>query len=223
MWGVDAYERTARLIPALLVLVPFAVVLLDLWGPWHITAPVFLVLLLILSVPLSEWTRRRGRKKQPILWARWGGSPLATALSGPSEGWFEEFRHRAISQLRDKYPEVRPIGGEEENHELLAALAAAHAREVGSQGVFAENVSYGFARNTYAIRWVGFGVAVACIPVVEYSHNCLDLPRSIPSLVVASLAAAWWLFGATEKRVRDAGTRYATAVIRWLASEPTAE
>lgn len=223
MWGIDTYERTARLVPALVVFAPVGVVLWDIWGPWNVSVPVFLVVLLVLSVPLAEWTRRRGRKKQPTLWAKWGGSPLATALAEPTEGWCEEFRQRSLSQLHDKYPEVRPIGNNEEDYELMASLAAARSRETESKGVFAENVSYGFARNAFAIRWVGFGVAIACALAVEVVSICLDRPRSVVALSVALLTAGWWLIGATEKRVRDAGNRYANAVIRWLASEPTSE
>lgn len=223
MWGLDAYERTARLIPALLVLAPSAAALWGLWGSWQISTPLLLILLLVLSVPLAEWTRKQGRKKQDSLWSNWGGSPLAIALRQPSAAHLEEFRHRALSRLNHLYAEETPTGGSED-YELIAALAASYAREGGSQTVFPENVSYGFARNSYGVRPVGIAIAGATLLLLvivflaDLSSNTAGL---IMALSVSASTLCWWLFGVNKGRVRDAGDRYATAVIRWLASEPT--
>ena len=224
MWGIDAYERTARLIPALLVLAPVTAVSWGLWGPWHISTPLLLISLLVLSVPFAEWARLRGRKKQRTLWAKCGGSPLATTLAKSTDGWSEEFRQRALSRLNRLYPDETPVGGDPEDYELVATLAAAYARETGSQTVFPENVSYGFARNSYGLRLLGIATASGCILLLAtavvtdlYSTNA----KLVAALAVSVAILSWWLFEVNEKKAHDAGDRYAQAVIRWLASEPT--
>lgn len=222
MLRFDNYELKARIVPGFLLLVSPSVTVISLYrNAWpSISLPIFLTIFLIVSVPLSRYVRQHGKSIQAELWQDWGGSPLAVSLADNPYGISEHLIRRALIRLSKLYPGETPCGGSPSQYETVARMAAAYSTESGSPVVTAENIAYGFARNTFGVRRTGISVSAVCAVVLGSYLFCSVQPVIWLALTVVLIMLLWWLFGVTEEKVRTAGIQYAKAVIRWLGSEP---
>jgi len=80
--GFDAYTFQARLRPALLVVMPFGLIIASLFPAKLLTEGVLLGLATTcgFTALLSELGRDAGKKKQDGLWKSWGGAPSTRML-----------------------------------------------------------------------------------------------------------------------------------------------
>ena len=200
------YTAVARLLPALFTVSPG---LLLLTPDLLLTEPARWI---GLSGALGGYTvialvvRRIGRWREPALLARWVEYPTTAALRLTNTDADPVARERRRAALEKLYGHPLPTAEEEateparstqrirDAERRLRAKAAANA---GTSPLLAtENRSYGFMRNTWALKPLGVILAVAACGVACY----LGVDRGwTPSLVVAAgwsamVTVAWLAF-----------------------------
>ena len=167
----DRYTVQARIMPALLTLLPLAVlVFASVPSEWRLNAG----LLAIIGTGggtafLSQVARDRGRAKQPQLWDMWGGPPT-TRLLRRSESPGHPSRDRWRSRLQRLTGDPLPTEEDErsdpdEDADARYAAAVGALREATRDRtrfplVAAENANYGFRRNLWGLKPWGASVAL---------------------------------------------------------------
>lgn len=235
----DRYERQARLVPALLALLPIVVMLLSLYKD-RLTAlgAIFSALLACGALfLLSDAARQLGKKREKALWRKWGGTPTTQVLRH-RDGTFDSVsKSRYHSTLGAALGMPFPTKAEEEANPELADELYSSANNLLRNAtrdtklfslLFKDNVSYGFRRNGYGLRWLGLSISAVSIVWVLIRHGMNTLllkvgeapnPEAIfsgeegMSLIVAGVMLVVWLTYFTESTVRDAAFSYAQKLI----------
>jgi hypothetical protein len=118
---LDPYSRQARLYPALIVILPVALLIVvwfpALWSTWG--ALVSLASCFGLVLLLSQIARDRGKRREAELYSAWGGKPPVALLRHPDRRIDDHTKARYRAFLKDQLPQlVLPTGQEERaNHE----------------------------------------------------------------------------------------------------------
>jgi len=155
----DAYTARARLLPALIVALPLGIATLA-WFPNGVLGWGAIWALIVWSggtVLLAEVGRDAGKRKEPALFASWGGTPTTRLL-----------RHRDAANrplLARRHDQLAALTGIPKPTAAREAAAPAAADQVYDawtrvlrdrtrdrkkyELVFAENCSYGFRRNLW--------------------------------------------------------------------------
>lgn len=225
MWNHDSYSLVARLSPAVLLLVPVMVTFGTLYAGSLVVLPlpVYLLCTSAISFPLARFVRTRGKTLQASLWSKWGGSPLATALAKPIGGISQTLHDRALSELRTLFPKETPVEGPISAYENVGTIIATHTTEIGARVIAKENLAYGFARNTLGVRQIGIFASATCMLTLTILQVCGNQLGIWISVAINGISLAWWIISVKEQRVREAGDRYAEAVVRWLAAQPSGQ
>ena len=236
---VDQYTFRARVQPALIVVLPLGFLCFALLPEYPFFVTAFFALLGAAggTAIVAQVGRDRGRKKQPDLWAGWGGSSTTRLL-----------RHRRIPGDIELAPRLRhqieewiscPLPTEQQEaddpkwadakyDEVTNALREA-TRDKDKFGlVFAENVNYGFRRNLWGLKLYGAPIAVVLF-LVSWTLLLLTIwgrpwpdpwwdvfisPDSVAVIRIAvSVAntafAAFWLFWVRPSWVKVVANAYA--------------
>lgn len=236
---LDPYERSARLAPAMIAMLPLLLmattvqifsksVTTQLLAVFGACGVIFL---------LSNIARMLGKAKESNLYESWGGVPTTQLLRHRDNQIDRITKQRYHSFLERKTKTVFPsIKKEQED--------PGHADEHYSAGVkwllgktrdkklfpllAKENISYGFHRNGYGMRWVGsLCVAIALgfwlnanklltidtEKLVTFPYHDLE-PVQLAILVIYLSLAALWAFYFTRSRVRQSGFAYADMLLR---------
>lgn len=219
MSDFDAYARQAQLKPGLLAMLPVSVVAvaLGLRDIPIVSAIAALVVAAGGSVLLAETVRKRGKKLEERLYAKWGGAPTTQLLrlTGDPQNRLQQERWRTalaenaqvpLPSLDDEAADPRSC---DERYEVMTAWARTQMTDVDL--VQHENRSYGFNRNMLGMKPIGLALSVLAVVVLAVAA-LVGEPTVLP--VLAGLAAcvglvACWTLWPTEDRVRDAGMRYA--------------
>ncbi len=167
----DKYTLIARLQPALVVMLPFGLLILA-WFPDGTSVTGTLWTLIVTTGGTSLITqlgRDPGRGKQASLWKRWGGAPTTALLrhGGSENPEVLKRRHRRLEELVGglKMPTPEEEAADPEDSDRLYGSAVAYLLEATRDRerfrlVHEENVNYGFRRNLWALR--PFGI-IGCI------------------------------------------------------------
>jgi hypothetical protein len=220
---IDAYSRTARLAPGLLLLLGPLVVAI---GAGLSERPAAVTLTsaggaMGLSLVLAEWVRRRGQRLQARLWAAWGGNPVVTALR---EDGLVARRRRNVLAAETGLPVNDPNHPDFEDAAANAVRRLISATRDVSQYplVFAENKAYGFARNLLAIRPVGLSISALAVcagialTVASTQLGTISTPGSAFGAAAAVGALALWKFYPSEERVWAAASDYRDRLLEAL-------
>lgn len=239
----DPYERKARAFPGLLMVLPILVAVASSWGTKNpITTGVVGLLVSCGTVfALGNLARDLGKEKQEKLVQDWGGMPTTWMLRHRDrtlEGGIKTVYHQLISQkLGLKMPTAL-----EELADPLAAddaygTAARMLRDLTRGKEYSlllkENISYGFRRNMYGARKLGWAIsvvgiligvvlsgAIATRPWDFDATKFLDLPVSSALTLGVSFAmfVAWFYFGPAA--VRRVGVAYSERLLEALRTIP---
>lgn len=232
MW-LDEYERHARLVPGLLVLVPVALVAVGIGFAEYPQLTAFAGVIVALGGPvvLASVVRDRGLALQSKLFASWGGPPTTQLLrlSGPDP---DRTRRRSLTE--DVTGISLPTAPEEADDPGLAdAQYEAAVRDLRNRTynrteyplVFAENKNYGFARNMRAMRpWgltmaalgmIAAGSVVAACTIAGSSGKGTVLGPLLATICCAVCLLGWYYIP-SEAWVRRAADRYAEQLISAL-------
>lgn len=219
----DAYSRTARLTPGLLLLLGPVGVAIGAGVPdWPgATALIAAAAAMGLPLALADWVRRRGQRLQAQLWASWGGSPVEAALRG--EGLIARRRRDALAAatgLPVRNPDHKDF--EEAITNGVRRLISATRDTSQYPLVFAENKNYGFARNLLAIRPIGVAASILSLGggiVLVAASIQLDAMSALGTMlgaVAAAVITAFWMLYPSEDRVRRAASDYRDRLLEAL-------
>lgn len=239
----DEYRRRARLKPAILEVLPLLLVLgvlvssalggLDAATKFGGAAIATLVSALGLTALLEQLGRDKGKKKEPWLWARWGGAPTTQLLRHRSTSLCDPLtRRRYHEKLTRLLPELRlPSAGDEAAdpaaadwvYEACTRFLISRTRDRGRFPlVFEENVNYGFRRNLWGMRAAGVVMSLAGTLVAGVGlMTTFGTPISAAWLSVFLVDAAfvaWWLWRINPDWVSIAGRAYADRLMEAIDS-----
>jgi hypothetical protein len=226
----NEYSLKARLWPALLAGLPAAGVIavvvpgLQWWyaGGIGATAAAGFTFL------LSQMARAAGKRKEPGLYAGWGGKPTTCCLchhGSPLDRHTVGRYHRNIERIA---PELKMPTADEE----IADPTAAHAKYDAATRIlihrtrdtkrfrrlFEENIHYGFCRNVWGLKAAAVTVAALAASVCsllvyrEVREGSLPPMRPIVVGVLSVLWAILWLAWFRAAWVKVAANSYA----EWL-------
>ena len=241
----DPYERKARVMPGLLVVLPLLVPLLCVYGPKH---PVLTSVLGLLCgcgaiYALASVARGRGKKLEEALVKDWGGMPTTIALRHRDAFLDSVSKQRYHAAITAKLGIAMPAAQEESAAPLKAddvyGGATKRLRELtrgDKQLLLKENIAYGFHRNMLAMKPVGivtclfgivYGLLIANVLQVAPPNFALvnlanrGLAAGLTLLTSRALLVAW-LFYFDKEAVRRVGFVYAERLFECLSSLPSA-
>lgn len=228
----DPYSRTARLVPATLVVFPLAVFgvlavppAVTVWG--RVAALVFAC-----GAPfvVTQVVRDLGVRVEPKLFGLWGGRPTEVMLrwSGPSTPATLSRQHELIKEklgidLPDAATEQADPAAAEAEYEVAVGALRERTRDDAQFGlVKRELTAYGFWRNTYAVRRFGMitctGTAILTVVLALLGAVPLGWKQQVGfALLDAAACVAWWRIP-TAEAVRRAAERYARQLLQALES-----
>lgn len=227
---MDRYTRRARLYPVYLLVFPLALPLVALsWGPaawWGRLA----ALAAACGLPLmaAQVGRSAGKRKEPALFAAWGGMPTTALLRHRSSTNPTALarRHELISRATGV---ALPSPAEEHDHPEAADAAyetavAALREQTRDQErfplVFDELCNYGFRRNLWGHRALGIAVALGSVIVIlgvavlgAVGAVRISGPTALAVALVDSIIVAVWVRMITVEWVREAADAYAERLL----------
>lgn len=243
---LDPYERQARLLPALLCLSPLMVMcialypdqLLGLKGLGGLAGGFGLIYL------LADFARGQGRKHEPGLWAAWGGAPSTQVLrhrdlvfDAVSKKTYHTF---LAKKMNTAFPSAQEEAADPAAADMTYAAAGNWLRSATRDKkkfnlLYRDNVTYGYRRNGYGLRWIGVCMCVGVLTWVGFRAGLsswgqrLDTAATPESLLQANEVATIgfavvmlgvWLLNFSQSRVRDAAFSYAKQLVLCCESLP---
>jgi hypothetical protein len=172
---LDRYNLLARQRPALLMLFPLlvaAVVILPALQTWWAT------LLAVtgtcgVAVALAEFAQAKGKAIEPALLRQWDGLPSVAMLrhrdgrlDGTTKTRYKAFLEKHVSGLdfpdeasERQYPAEAEVSYQSATRWLLAQTRDKKVFAL----LFQQNISYGFRRNLYGLRYFGMGSSIMAV------------------------------------------------------------
>jgi hypothetical protein len=224
---LDQYERRARLTPGLLALAPITLTILTLGLKAYPVIAGLGGLLVAIGGPLllANMVGYLGREAQKSLYKRWDGTPSTKLLrkreSTTSDTqrtvWRDALASATGIQLLPRDAERKNPEQADETIEAAIGqvLYLGHDGDGSVRIVVVENAQYGFERNIYGLRWLGRGISVLCFLVVfTLAISQQQLGANVwLSLAVIALFIVGWCLIPSERRVKEAGFRYARQLL----------
>lgn len=238
--GIDAYTLQTRVAPSLLVLVPvflflaclFSVSLLDI-SSWATAVGA-----LGLTVLLAQLGRDLGLRSQAHLWTEWGGAPTNLLLSLTRSDLEKVTTERFRANIQTLFPDLNlpdtilektnwPAANEVYTS-CIRRLRELTRDKIKFPLIAAENINYGFRRNVYGLRWIGFGLSIISSCAIASLHGdfsaSLELSRvnifiySMPKELIISIAGCWsmtlfWILIVRQRWVRRVADAYAERLL----------
>lgn len=240
----DPYERKARVMPGLLVVLPILVPLVSVYGPKHVVLTGVLGLLAGCGAihALSNIARGLGQGVQERLVKRWGGLPTTLALRHRNTHFDRVTKARYHAAIGAKLGITMPNEAQEARDPADADQvyigATTQLREATRKDkalVLNENIAYGFHRNMLAMKPIGlltslvgivYGLLISKVisvePMTFTPLRFVDpgLPGGLTLLVSVALALAWIGYF-TPRSVLRVGYAYAGRLFEALETLPT--
>ncbi|KUL21595.1 hypothetical protein [Actinoplanes awajinensis] len=226
----DDYNRRARLVPAILVVLPIAIlavlavpVLVTLWGK-------VAALLIAAGLPFvaSQVVRDRGQRVQQRLYQDWQGGPAEDLLRWRSAEPRPAVarRHSLVTkhlgiELPDAAGEAAQPGEADDAYRTAVTALRERTRDAKMFPlVVEENIAYGFRRNTYACRIPAIVVCalMALVTLLVAATGLLPLGwKQQAGLVTFDVvAAAGWALWCTADAVHRAAQGYGRQLVAAL-------
>jgi hypothetical protein len=234
--GLDHYQRSAQLQPAMLSVAPLTATAL-LWAPKAsaligtlVSATVTLGLLNL----LMQFGRARGRRVQETMVARLGALPSALALRHADPHVPAELKKRYHAALRKNGFAIPSEAQEAVDPDAALAIYRAASAWLPDQTrdtkkfelLHVENRSYGFRRNLLGLKPFGVAILLAALAINGALgwHFSQDSDRLLVAVVfelAMLLALIAWVFVIRAAFVEDASWAYATRQLAASESLPS--
>ncbi|WP_281718790.1 hypothetical protein [Pandoraea apista] len=229
----DAYDRKARLAPALLAIAP-------LFGALALRADEWAFLGTLASIAvglgglwlLTDMARTMGKSKEAKLFRIWGGKPsvqLMRHADGEVDG-FSKLRYHQFLAIKSGIAMPTAIEEAADPKQADARYESAlrwlleSTRDKAKFSLLAsENITYGFRRNGYGIRHVGLFICAATLiwgiagaPSMELTAVLMHAsqPKVAIHIGICVVMAFVWLAFFRAATVRDAAFTYANELLR---------
>ena len=234
MQFMDAYTMHARVLPSIATWFPaWAVAAATSWSSGIVEELGTELTLAIVGGGMTLWSAatakqgaRRGKRREPELWRRWGGKPT-TRMLRRGDSTLSEGRKAKVREWMAKEGLRVPTEREERDAAEWADeqwdLAVTKMREItrGDARVDEKNRTYGYYRNLYGMKGVGWCVgvgaaAIAALMAWSTATNGNGGEGLNADTVACGVILAWigyWSRACTEERVKDAAEEYAIEVI----------
>ncbi len=227
----DAYTFKARVIPALIVLLPFGLALASLFPKKFVGWDVLVWLLSNagLAFFLEQFARDLGKRKELKLFSDWGGKPTSLLLSHSKSSLSTETINRYHFNLSEQFGIITPTKEVEAKDPEFASqlydscidFLEANTREVIKFPlVVKENANYGFRRNLLGMKFLAIIIAVISIgllviPIFLHWNSLKSVSIVIfVSLLIDIALLAIWIFIVTKKWVKTAAFAYAKILLQ---------
>ena len=229
LFGMDRYDRNARLNPALILLLP-AILFVFVWFPavWtQFGAIAAFVMACGVLYALTRYVRRLGHGVERKLGARIGRLHTAALLSLVDDRLSASMKAKCRSYIEAHSGLTLPSIEQEESDPKSAAderlLAVKwlleHTRPTAAATLLLdENISYGFARNLLGLK--PYGLVTSGIVCLASVWLLLGTPSESTTFLLGSvlcgvsfLALVVWLLLVTEKSVEKASQVYAEKIL----------
>ncbi|MER7441568.1 hypothetical protein [Micromonospora avicenniae] len=218
----DRYNRTARFVPAILLMLPLCVLAITAI-PAAVAAWSKMAVLAAFCLPfvVSQVVRDRGLRAEPDLYQSWGGRPSEVMLRWRSATAKTAIarRHQLVrTHLGMDLPDEAAEAADPAEADDAYAVATAALRERTRDRtrfplVFEENISYGFRRNAYACRFPAIVIcgltAAATLALARWSLVPLGWRQQAALVGFDVLAAVGWWRWLTQDTVRRSAEKYA--------------
>jgi len=228
-WGswLDEYDREARLVPALLAILPLALTAIGLGVQDNAILVSVIAALLAVGVPMvvAKQVADRGRTIEAALFARWGAPPTTLMLVPPAEGPMGEILRQRRARLEQASGISLPTNPALTDSALETYQAAVRWLIENTRDrtrfpvVWAELKTYGFERNALGMRSTALcssclGVAVMVAAAIAGALGAdLSVGVNVVLAGACALVGLWWWRVPSESRVRAAADRYAARVL----------
>lgn len=233
---LDPYERQARLYPGLLCLLPALVMATALYGHQLLDLKGLVALVGAAGVAylLGDIARSQGKAKEKALWTKWGGVPSVQVLRHRDETLdaVSKRRYHALlaKKIKTPFPTMEAELADPRGADDLYAAGGNWLREATRDKkkfglLFKDNVTYGFRRNGYGLRWIGLSICLAVAVWIALRSGMkawaqrLDVAATPEALLTTGEAvtlasvvgmALVWAFFFSEEGVRQAAFSYAS-------------
>jgi hypothetical protein len=228
----DEYSLNARVRPALLALLSPTIFSYLAFPPLYniIAGAISIFVVFGLVTTLAHLSRSAGRAAEKKLFSAWGGKPTTIMLRHNDvdiDPITKTRYHAFLSERIDRW--VAPTEENELNdprkadqlYNSAVRWLLEYTRDKKRYPIlFKENISYGFRRNCYGIKWLA--VILALMPTIVVA---VDLHIQNVSIVsVGNLTTwvsicfsvflfTWWAFVVRAEWVRDAAKAYALRLL----------
>jgi hypothetical protein len=194
--SLDRYTIEARLLPVLLVFLPIGAVVFGLFPvdrlEWGIISG--LLTSFGFTALLSQLGRDQGKKKEPLLYKKWGGAPTTLMLrylgSKFKQVTLERYHKKLGTMLNLAIPSPElertdSIKADNMYQSFVDFLKEKTRDKKSFPLVFAETVNYGFRRNLWGLKSIA--LVVASLAFVVSAISVYFQIRSSESISVSSL------------------------------------
>lgn len=221
--GLDRYDRNARVYPALICLLPIAVVI-ALWLPkvWTLLGGlVSIVLTCGLLYTLVQIVRYRGREVENRLGRKVGRARTAVLLSHADSFVPAATKARYHDYLRGYGLEIPvqqdelsdPVAAHEAYRSAVDWLLVHTRSQAKSSMLLNENIAYGFRRNLLGLKPLAVAIVAVVLALNIYlivkgqDESRISAAYVLGALLLLDLIA--WLFVIRPKFVEGASVAYA--------------
>lgn len=237
---LDKYAWQSRLLPALIVLLPVALAVLA-WMPKVESAakPILTAVSGAGALLLLAYIARdAGKRAERRLLAGWGGLPTTLMLRHSDTRVDPVTKRRYHDALAEIVPGVHlPTQSEEQAdpqhadsvYEACVKYLRSQTRDTKKYSLLmTENIGYGFRRNLFGLRSVGFVFVltglIGCVWKMAFDHRAgaAMSPTTVICLLLCLALAFVWMAVVTEVLVRQGADDYAVRLLEsidQLASE----
>jgi hypothetical protein len=227
----DAYSLRARLFPAIIAAAPAlaALALLISWKSFGLSNLIATVAILVLLFAIADFARARGRAIEQKLYAKKGGMPSIVMFRRSDSTIDDGAKERYRTLLADKLQVTAPAATVEHAdpaaadsfYDQCCVWLRQHTRDTKRFPlVFNENVTYGFRRNLFGVKWLAVGlnlvVVAICLGILwrqGWGWDTAFGARVGVVLVIAAMHLAYVLLAVRESAVWDASRAYARELI----------
>ena len=227
----DEYTRRARYLPMLIVLMPCALPAIVFAARFSTFASALVGPLIALGLPywLAQAGRDLGKRKEPELYALWGGKPSTVKLRYRDNTINSHTKARYHANGRTLMPTISfPTPIEETTdplaadsiYEALGDILRERTRDTKKYRlVFEELMNYGFRRNLWG--WKPLGIALSSTVLVVLSGLMIwdahtgrtSAALSVATTLVNAGILAFWLLWANPAWVKIGADAYADRLL----------
>lgn len=228
---LDIYNLRARMLPAMIGISPaIALAAISIsWSDLSLPQVIATAAIAVLFVAASDLARRLGRQFERRMFAATGGRPVVTLLrhADPTLEPSTKQRYRAFlgEQLKEAPPSAEAEATDPASasafYNRCSVWLREHTRDKAKYRIlFEENMTYGFRRNLYGLKWPGLVLNALVVAVCAYLLSPFGnwigettQPEIFAVLTVAALHAVYFLFFVTRTGVEEASDQYTRQLI----------